>query len=421
MFLSNRWNRIIPAAFLMYTIAYIDRTNFSLAIPYLRKEFSLSAGEAALASGIFFAGYVLFQIPGGYMAQKWSAKRVIFWSMLVWGTAATLCGFAGSLQELLVYRFLLGVGEGGVWPATIVLLANWFVPQERARANGYWVLCQPAAIITSSPLSGWLLDHSDWRMMFIVQGLLPIFFAFVWWWAVEDKPSLAKWTRDPDVPPFPESSSTTSEARPSQWEFLRDRNVLTFLVLNLAFGCGAYGLLIWLPSAIRSLGVENNLLIGILTAMPYVFAGFGAVLNSRLSDRARERRWHAATPCVIAGLALICGFLLSSRVPALGLLLLCTTGAGIYATLGPKWALMTEILPRRTAGVALGLVNGVGNIGGFLGPYAVGALHDSTQSFAAGFVFLSLCLIVSGIMMLLVAKPGQRVLEAAAEHANLRA
>lgn len=404
MLLTNRWNRIIPAAFLMYTIAYIDRTNFSLAIPHLQLEFGLTASEAALASGIFFAGYVLCQIPGGYLAQRWSAKRVIFWSMLMWGAAATLCGYARSLEELLFYRFLLGLGEGGVWPATIVLLASWFAPQERARANGYWVLCQPAAIILSSPLSGWLLDHTDWRMMFIVQGLFPIVFAAVWWWAVEDKPSLAPWTTDRDVPPFPESSPGDGVRPPSPLSFLYDRNVLLFLTLNLAFGCGAYGLLIWLPSTIRSLGIENNLLIGILTAMPYLFAGFGAVLNSRLSDRAQERRWHAATPCVIAGVALICGFLLSDRIPALGLLLLCITGAGIYATLGPKWALMTEILPKRTAGVALGLVNGVGNIGGFAGPYAVGALRDSTQSFTAGFIFLSCCLVVSGLLILLLAK-----------------
>ncbi len=401
----NRWNRIIPAAFLMYTIAYIDRTNFSLAISALQKEFHLTAGQAALASGIFFAGYVLFQIPGGYLAQKYSAKRLIFWSLLVWGAAATMCGYSHSLRELLLYRFLLGLGEGGVWPATIVLLANWFAPHERARANGYWVLCQPAAIIISSPLSGWLLDRYDWRTMFIVQGVFPIFFAAMWWWAVEDKPSRARWTKDRDIPPFPERAPGADGRKPSSLDFLWDRNVLVCLVLNLGFGCGAYGLLIWLPSTIRSMGVQNNLTIGILTAMPYLFAGFGAVINSRMSDRARERRWHAAVPCVAAGVALVLGFTISGSIPALGLLLLCITGAGIYATLGPKWALMTEILPKHTAGVALGLVNGVGNIGGFGGPYVVGALRDATQSFTAGFVFLSLCLIVSGVMMLLVAKP----------------
>lgn len=408
----NRWNRIIPAAFLMYTIAYIDRTNFSLAIPALQKEFDLSAGQAAIASGMFFAGYILFQMPGGYLAQRWSSKHLIFWCLLVWGAAATLCGYARSVEELYIYRFVLGLGEGGVWPATIVLLANWFAPHERARANGYWVLCQPAAIIISSPLSGWLLDHYDWRTMFIVQGLFPVFYAAMWLWAVEDKPSQAKWTKDVDVPPFPERAPGAGTRKASVFDFLWDRNVLIYLALNLAFGCGAYGLLIWLPSAIRSVGVKNNLMIGILTAMPYVFAGFGAVLNSRSSDRTHERRWHAGVPCAVAGAALFLGFTLSSRIPVLGLLFLCMTGAGIYATLGPKWALMTEILPKRTAGVALGLVNGVGNIGGFAGPYVVGALRDYTHSFTAGVVFLSLCLIISGLMMLLIAKPSTHIAQA---------
>src|SRR5262249_3544279 len=136
-----------------------------------------------------------------------------------------------------------------------------------------------------------------------------------------------------------------------------------------------------------------------------LFAGFGAVFNSRLSDRARERRWHAATPCMVAGGALACGFFLSSSLPTLRLLLLCITGAGIYASLGPKWALLTEVLPKTTAGLALGMVNGVGNVGGFGGPYIVGALRDYTHSFAAGFLFLSGCLVLAGFLLLLLAKP----------------
>jgi MFS family permease len=401
----DRWNRIIPAAFIMYTIAYIDRTNFSLAIPSLQREFALTAGQAALASGVFFAGYVLFQMPGGYLAQVWSAKRLIFWSLIVWGAGATLCGVSRTLEELLFFRFLLGIGEAGVWPATIVLLANWFEPKERARANGYWVLCQPAAIVASSPFSGWLLDHYNWRTMFIVQGLFPIVFAAMWWWAVEDRPSQAKWSSDKDVPPFPVENLAPGKKAASGLAFLQDRNVWIFLTLNLSFACGAYGMLIWLPTAIKSLGARNNLVVGILTAMPYLFAGFGAVFNSRLSDRARERRWHAAVPCVVAGVALAVGYLLSSTIPALSLLLLCITGAGIYASLGPKWALMTEILPKKTAGLALGLVNGVGNVGGFGGPYIVGALKDYTNSFAAGFLFLSSCLILAGFLLLLLSKP----------------
>jgi len=397
----NRWNRIIPAAFLMYTIAYIDRTNFSIAMPSLQKEFGLDSSSTGMAAGIFFIGYVLFQMPGGYLAQVWSAKRFIFWALLVWGIFATLCGLAQSYEQLLVFRFLLGVGEGGVWPATVVLLSNWFAPEERARANGFWVVCQPIAVIISSPLSGYLIEHYSWRAMFIVQGILPLFFAALWWWAVEDRPEEATWAKE-------EQSSTARvvtepvHSSGGRWSFLRYREVWLLVILDLAFACGAYGMLMWLPSTIRSLGLKDNLLIGLLSGFPYVFAVAGSIYNSKQSDRKGERRFHVAIPCIGAGIALICGFIASEHIPALGLFLICLTAAGIYAAIGPMWALMTEIVPKQSAGLSLGLINGAANLGGLAGPYMVGSLHDSSSSFLPGFLFLGGSLITSGLFTLLL-------------------
>jgi predicted MFS family arabinose efflux permease len=185
-------------------------------------------------------------------------------------------------------------------------------------------------------------------MMFIVQGLFPILFAAIWWWAVEDRPSEAKWLKDHNSFPSRKDDLRARGSAPPGLAFFGDPNVLIFMALNLAFSCGAYGLLIWLPSAIRSFGARNNLVIGILTAMPYVFSGVGAVWNSRLSDRAGERRWHVAVPCFAGGISLALGFKMSGIVPFLGLLFLCATGAAIYASIGPKWAMMTEILPNVT-------------------------------------------------------------------------
>jgi len=379
----NRWNRIIPAAFMMYTIAYIDRTNFSLAIPALQREFGLAAGGAGVAAGVFFLGYVLFQMPGGYLAQRWSAKRFIFCALLVWGAFATLCGFAQSYSQLLIYRFLLGVGEGGVWPATVVLLSNWFPPEERARANGYWVVCQPVAILVAGPLSGWLLDRYDWRMMFIVQGVLPLFYAAIWWWAVEDHPPDTSLARQ--IPPTP-----------TDFAFLRHRPVLILAAMGFAFACGAYGLLMWLPSAIRALGVRDNLTVGLLSGLPYLFAVFGAIYNSRHSDRKNERYWHVAVPCLVAGTALLASALWN--VPLAGLVLVCVTATGIYAAIGPMWALMSELVPKGSAGVSLGLINALANLGGLAGPYIIGVLHDRTASFLPGIIFVSGCLVTAGLL-----------------------
>ncbi len=389
----------------MYTIAYIDRTNFSLAIPSLQREFHLSAQFAGIAAGVFFPGYFLLQMPGGWLAQIWSAKRFVFWALVLWGAFAMLCGFARSPGQLLACRFFLGLGEGGVWPATVVLLSNWFPPAERARANGYWVLCQPVAIVLSSPLSGWLLDHYDWRAMFIVQGLLPLVFAPVWLWAVEDRPSEAGWlsarermdieSRLPKVSP----AGATSGAA-SRWHFLRDRNIQLFILLDIAFACGAYGLLMWLPTAIRSLRLSSNLVVALLAALPYVAACVGSIYNSRHSDRTGERRWHVAIPCVGAGLSLLLGASTGNSFPVLGILLVCATGFGIYAAIGPMWALLTEVVDARSAGLALGLVNGLANLGGFFGPLIVGSLRDATASFYAGALFLSAALVTAGLITL---------------------
>lgn len=406
----NRWRRIIPAAFVMYTIAYIDRTNFSLAIPALQADLSLSSQYAGIAAGVFFFGYFIFQVPGGHLAQKWSARKYIFWALLAWGAFATLCGLAQSVEELLVYRFCLGLAEGGVWPATMVLLSNWFPREERARASGYWVLCQPVAIVVSNPISGWLLDHYSWRVMFVAEGLLPVVFAPLWWWAVKDNPAEAPWVKDQERLYLKQALQQEQESIDRHeskrlWGVLSDSNIMLFIVLDICFACGAYGLLMWLPTAIHSFRSSNNMVVGILSALPYLAACFGSVYNSRHSDLKHERRLHVAIPCVVAGLCLMLGALWGGTFPGLSLLLLCITGGAVYAAIGPMWALLTEVLPRHSAGIALGLVNGMANLGGFVGPYLVGMLRDRTQSFFPGFVFLSLSLGFAGLLTLLVRQP----------------
>lgn len=384
----------------MYTVAYIDRTNFALAIPSLQKEYAIGAGQAGWAAGVFFLGYLLLQIPGGHLAQVWSAKKFITVSLLFWGIFATLCGVARSFEQLLLYRFLLGVGEGGVWPATVVLLSNWFAPHERARANGYWVLCQPVAIVISSPFAGWLIDHYNWRVMFIVQGLLPVFIAAIWWWAVEDRPSEAAWSQD-DIP-HNSAVPPNPNADRDRWEFLRSRNVWVWMWMDLAFACGAYGLLMWLPTAVRSTGVTNNLAIGAITAVPYLFAMVGAVYNSRRSDLHQERRWHVAAPCLAAGICLTAGGVLGDNFLLIRLLLVCATAAGVYASIGPMWAFMSETVPQRTAGMSLGLINAFANLGGLAGPYLAGAVRDITHSFHTSFILLGLLLALAGLFTLMV-------------------
>ena len=174
---ERRWLRIIPVALLMYTISYVDRTNISLAldptISSMMRDLLMDDRMKGEAAGIFFFGYVLLQIPGGYWASQWSARKIISIFLVTWGLCAIGCGFAHTFTQFEVARFFLGVAESGVFPATLVLLANWFPRSERARANAYWNLCQPLAVAASAPFTGWLLGVYGWQRMLILEGMLP--------------------------------------------------------------------------------------------------------------------------------------------------------------------------------------------------------------------------------------------------------
>src|SRR5512140_2631509 len=192
----QRWLRIIPVALVMYTISYVDRTNISLSldptISSMMKDLLMDDRMKGEAAGIFFFGYVLLQIPGGYWATTWSARKIISLFLIAWGVCAVGCGLAGSFRQFEVMRFLLGVAESGVFPATMVLLANWFPRAERARANAYWNLCQPLAVAGSAPLTSLLIGHWGWQKMLIFEGALPFLWLPIWLYFISDHPRQAK-------------------------------------------------------------------------------------------------------------------------------------------------------------------------------------------------------------------------------------
>src|SRR5438477_4559789 len=194
---EQRWLRIIPVALIMYTISYVDRTNVALGldptISTMMKDLFMDDRVKGEAAGIFFLGYVLFQIPGGHLAPHWSAKKLIAILLVLWGICAVGCGLATTVGQFKFMRFLLGVAESGVFPATLVLLANWFPRSERARANAYWNLCQPLAVAGSAPITGWLLGSWGWKPMLVLEGILPFIWLPIWLYFISDHPRHAKW------------------------------------------------------------------------------------------------------------------------------------------------------------------------------------------------------------------------------------
>src|SRR5665213_3469687 len=194
---SQRWLRIIPVALIMYTISYVDRTNVSMAltpkISSLMKDLFMDDKMKGEAAGIFFIGYVLLQIPGGHLATRWSARKVISLCLVGWGVCAVGCGMAHSFRQFEVARFFLGVAESAVFPSMLILLANWFPRSERARANAYWNLCQPFGVMVSALLTGALLGSYGWRTVLILEGALPFIWLPVWWFFIRDHPREAEW------------------------------------------------------------------------------------------------------------------------------------------------------------------------------------------------------------------------------------
>ncbi len=408
----RRWLRIIPVAFIMYTIAFIDRTNISLALPSMSRDLGMDPAQAGDAAGIFFWGYLLLQIPGGHLAYRWSAKRFVSILLVLWGICAVGCGLVRTGREFWIMRFLLGVAEGGVWPATLVLLSHWFPRSERARANAFWMLCLPVSVVVSSPVSGWILSHWDWRVLLIAEGSLPFVWLLVWSWFIDDTPEQARWIsaeeRDHVTRILRQESA---ELQPVQREpYLRALLRPQVVVMVAVYFCqttGSYGYLFWLPSALESARRLSHLLVGFLFAIPYVITSVAMVVNSHHSDRTGERRGHVALALGWGGLFLLASVLTMHRWPLVAFALLCLAGAGPYATLGPFWAIPTETLPAAMAGSAMGLVNAIGNLGGYFGPLLVGYLNRRTGSFVWPFGALSLSLLAGSALAISMLPPSR--------------
>lgn len=408
---SQRWLHIIPVSFIMYTIAFIDRTNVSLALPSMSRDLHMNPTQAGGAAGIFFWGYVLLQIPGGHLAQRWSAKRFVSILLVIWGLCSVVCGLVHTYREFWVMRFLLGIAEGGVWPAVLVLLSHWFPRGERARANAYWMLCLPVAVILSSPLSGWILGRWNWRVLLIAEGALPFFWLVIWWAFIDDYPKQARWISSEErtyleTTLHEESLRLDSAKAQPIWEALCKPAVLVMIGVYLMQNTGNYGYLFWLPSVLEDARKMSNLLVGVLTAVPYIITAIGMVLFSRHSDQHGERRGHVAAGMAWGGACMLACILLRSHSPVLGFVAISLVGAGTYGMLGPFWAIPTETLPRSVSGSAMGLVNALGNLGGYFGPLAVGFIFHRTGDFRYAFAALSTAFFVGAAATLLLPKRG---------------
>jgi MFS family permease len=406
---QQRWLRIIPIALVMYTISYVDRTNVSLAldpkISDLMRDLLMDDKMKGEAAGIFFFGYVLLQIPGGHLASRWSARKLISLCLVAWGAFAIGCGLSKTFRQFEVMRFLLGVAESPVFPATLVLLADWFPRSERARANAAWQLCQPIAVAGSAPITGWLLGAYGWQHMLVLEAMLPFLWLPFWWFCIRDHPREAKWISSEErnflETTLQKEAAESEPAQATSWaERLSHPSLFLMVVIYFLHNCAAYGCMTFFTNTLKDKGFDA-LQYGILFAVPYAVTAVVMIINSWHSDLTRERRGHVAAVYIMSGTSLILSVLLSNHF-WISYGLLCLAIPGPFAAMAPFWAIPSETLPRGVRGVVMGVVNAFGNLGGFVGPFVVGWLLKEYGSTGLAFNALGAgMLICAGLAFLL--------------------
>ncbi|HSY43231.1 MAG TPA: MFS transporter [Candidatus Acidoferrum sp.] len=407
----QRWLRIIPVALVMYTISYVDRTNVSLAldpkISSMMHDLLMDDRMKGQAAGIFFLGYVMLQMAGGYLAGKWSAKKLVSVCLVFWGICAVACGLAKTFFHFEIARFFLGVSESCVFPATLVLLAHWFPSAERARASALWNLCQPLAVALSAPFTGWLLGVYGWQTMLILEGALPFIWLPLWWFFISDRPGDARWI-SPEEKNFLETTLAREAAlleppvKIPFWKRLVRPEIGVMIIINFLHNALAYGCMTFFTDGLKSKNF-SPLQYGLLFAAPYAFTILVMLLVSWHSDKTRERRGHVALVYAVSGTSLILSVLTREHF-WLSYAFLCLSIPGPSAALAPFWAIPTETLPQNVFGPVIGLVNALGNTGGFFGPYIVGWLTKEYGSTAVPFNALGISILVAAALAFLLPK-----------------
>jgi MFS family permease len=403
---NRRWFQVLPLAFMTYALASMDRNNIGFGFSGMERDLGIGAAYAGLAAGIFFIGYLFLQVPSGILAERWSAKKTVAIAITVWSICATLTAFVESLTQLLIIRFCIGFAEGAVLPPIVLLLKRWFPQHERARANACWMMSIPFSLMVMSPICGWILTVSDWRTMFLIEGLVPLAWVVVFWFGIEDRPDKAKWLSAVERQYIEDAIARERQAigpQPGRLsDVLKNRNVLLLVFTWFFTQIGFSGYTAWLPTVLKEFTGSSNLAIGFLAALPWLVALVAMPANAAHSDRVGERRYHVAVPMAMVGIFFFLSVLAGSGHPTLAIACLVVCGGSAMSFNGVWWAIPTMFLADEVLAVAIGLINAVGNLGGFFGPFVLGFLRSTTGSFLQSAMFLALSCVFGAFLLLML-------------------
>ncbi|SNS02971.1 MFS transporter, ACS family, tartrate transporter [Humidesulfovibrio mexicanus] len=415
--------RLLPYLFVLYVVAYLDRVNVSFAAHGLTETLGFTSSVFGLGAGMFFAGYVLFEVPSNLILRRVGARLWIARIMVTWGLAACCMALVHAAWSFHLLRFLLGVAEAGFLPGVIYYLTLWYPPAHRARAVALFMAATPVAGMVGAPLSGWLLGlHGawgleGWRWMFVLEGVPAVLLGFSVLWLLPNGPGDARW-----LSPSEREALAAELAQAPEQERGRLGAVLRGLALDsrvwllsaayFALCVGMYGLVMWMPTLIAEIlgpGAQP-VRVGLLSAIPYLGGVVGMILVGRRSDRTGERRWHTAGPLLASAL----GFALSllpvghwlgaDHAPWWSLCCFTLATMGLWGMLGPFWTIPTGFLSGAASAGGVALINSIGNAGGFVGPTLVGVVRDATGSHHMGFLFIAGVMALGGCAILWVTR-----------------
>jgi ACS family tartrate transporter-like MFS transporter len=398
--------RIIPFLFVLYVVAFLDRVNVGFAALTMNKALAITSQQFGFLAGIFFLGYFFFEIPSNLLLHKLGARVWIARILVSWGLVSLCTGFAQSAMHVYIVRFLLGIAEAGFFPGMILYLTYWFRQREQAQAVALFMAALPVSNVIGAPISGLILDHihwfgiGSWRWLLVLEAIPAIVLGVATWLLLPNRPEEARFLhRDEKDWLHGELARESARQAPlSATRALASGRVWHLAAIYFALIVGLYVMSFWLPQVVKGLSARySNTTVGVLVMIPHLVGLAIMLMVSRHSDRTGERRFHVALPAVAAAIALLTVGLVHS--PVLSIVLLAVMATGIYSFLGPFWALPSQFLTGYAAASGIALVNSVGNLGGFVGPYMIGSLTRWTGSMYWGLAFAGLSLLAAAVLV----------------------
>lgn len=411
---SKITGRLIPFMFLLYIVSYLDRINVGYAALQLNEALNFDPAVFGFGAGIFFIGYFIFEIPSNLIMTRVGPRIWIARILVTWGIISSAMMFVAGPRSFYALRFLLGVAEAGFFPGMILYLTYWFPRQARGRAVAHFMTATAMAGVIGGPVSGVFLRAdrmaglAGWQWLFLVEGLPAVILGFVTLAYLPDAPNNAKWLSVEEKEWLArrlerEHDEVLKRGHVTLRGALSSREVWILSLTYFAIVISFYGVSLWLPQIVKSFSGLSNFLVGVISALPYLAAAIGMVIIGKNSDRTHERRGHVAASALLGAVGL--GAAAFLNIPYLELAALALAAIGIWGALGPFWAMSSEFLSGTGAAAGIALINSIGNLGGFAGPYLIGVLRGSAQDFTAALLTLALFPLVGAILSLMVGRP----------------